>query len=197
MFSPFGLQSQAATAPLEPEYFEYLDEMIISANVVVVGEISWAGVTRTVGDPEGVEAPPVSFWGIELKVLSVLSGELDPNSGKETIIVETHVTPGDLLPTGAGVFALRHKLDMRFRQDLLPSSRGRPPAEGEDDKYRLVSSQGVFFDSSEGIKNPIIDALTAGEAGDDDRYRDPVAQEVRGLSVDQLIEEIVRASGDR
>jgi hypothetical protein len=95
------------SAALEPEYFERLDDMISSATVVVVGEVLSAGVTRTLGDPRREEAPPIDFWGVELKVLSVLSGSLDPKSGTEVIIVETHFRPGDIVPRGAGIFALR------------------------------------------------------------------------------------------
>jgi hypothetical protein len=182
------------SAALEPEYFERLDDMITSATVVVIGEVLSAGVTRTLGDPQGEEAPPIDFWGVELKLLGVLSGDLHPKSGTEIIIVETHFRPGDIVPRGAGVFALRHKLDMSSRRDPLPGAQDRPPPKGEDDKYRLVSTQGIFVDSDEGVRNPIAEAVIAGTSDDDDVARDPIAEEVRGLSVDQLIDEITRAA---
>lgn len=171
----------AHVSVLEPEYFNSLEQMSTSATVVIVGKIESGGVTRTVGDPTGQEGPVMDFWGLNIRVLQVLAGELEPNSGQETIVVETHFRTNDRVPKGAGIFFLRHKLDVPPEADLGPLP------EGEEDKYRLVSSQGVFVESPRGMINPIVEAARESAEGDDDVPTDEIAEQVRGMTVGQLI----------
>lgn len=184
--------SLANPTAFEVERYEAVEEMSSLASVVIVGRVTEVKPTRTIREP-GVEGGDVTYWGMEVEVVEVLRGQLEPASGDAVITLESFAIANDDLPTGAAIMFLRHKLDPPPGGSLTG-----PIPEGEEDKCRLVSSQGLFINSPEGARNPISEALhgviadgTGGTVLDpqheDDEPVDPVAEQVYGMSMADLI----------
>ncbi len=178
--------SQAVVAGFEGEYFDGLEVMAQSASTVVIGQILSANKQRTYG-PE--EEGQIAIFQVEVEVLAVLGGP-NPVSTGDTLVVESPFTFPETTPSAAAILFLRLHDDADIIGPLDPESRG---------KYRLISSQGVIVDSPDGAVNPASDRAhleiehpdLAGEHDADDHEHDvvvdPVAEEVRGLSIEQLV----------
>ena len=177
----------------EVERYDDVRTMADSATVVIIGRVGDVVTTRTLTE-EGAEEAAVTYSGLEVEVLSVLAGELDPDSGLETIVVESILAPAGQPLGEAVILFLRHKLDSR-----QAGSRVGPAPPGEADKYRLVNSQGLFMESTTGVRNPIVEALRAAssqvaeglepstEELANNELRTPIADEVRQMTIQQVV----------
>ena len=172
-----------------------LDGMTNAATVVILGRAIGPGPSySSKGDPDNPE-DVTGLTSIRVEVLKVLAGELEANSGSQEIVVTAIGTPRGPTAEAPAVLFLRHNLDRSHMPPYEEPEFDDPRYEAAYqeqhaawlnfawDKYRLVSSHGIFVE---------VDGLATNPA----RPRGgPIADSVRELSLAEVIAEIESAAG--
>jgi hypothetical protein len=177
---------------IEWERYESLAQMTNTATVVILARALGDGPIWTGhGDPDVAE-DVIIVRSIRVEVLGVLAGELRPEDGSE-IIVTGLAVPRGRPPSAPAVLFLRHHHDDRVQPPPPviddPADRAAYQAQKADydafaaDTYRLVSSQGIFIETHDGVVNP---ARPSGGA---------ISDEVSGRSFDELAADIASVAG--
>lgn len=193
--------SQASLGAASYETGDGLDDVGRRSSAVVIGRVADFPEPRVVrGDADG---DVVTYGRMTVEVLEFIGGPRGVTAG-QTLTVEMSVEPAggaEALDTVA-ILLLRHKKD---------GPDGRPMAEfsEEPDVWRLISDQGVFVDRGDGIAvNPILAAAHLAETGsrvpiddfvdgdDLSSITDPVARDVQGLSIADLLTRLEEVASD-
>lgn len=144
---------------LEVEYPKGLADAVPSASAVVLGTVLRVEMTR---DFQG-ENPDDKFPYVGIVIEpELLAGALEPRfqetltvefMGGETLLAELKRT----LPVGhQAIWFLRHKHDTTGQPGFVP-------VPGEEDYFRLVSSQGLFLQGSDRVAAPLAEMLPGAQ----------------------------------
>lgn len=183
-------RSQAVSGASEAEYYTSLAELVSSATAVIRGEVVDSGPGRVLQGDVDIDRFETGF--ISVRVDEVLAGELPSEPRDQTITVETLHRP-EGRSSGPTILMLRWSPEVGARptEEVL---RTNPEVA---DLYTLTNAQAVWIELNGRATNPVLDAeQSATETSSDsraaDEHRDPVLEDVDGLSLEQLEEEIER-----
>ena len=146
----------------EAHKYGTLQDAANASDAVIVANVVGVRITRTLGDNEQEQA---SYVGVDVKPTEVLSGSLPPFA-QGSLTVEFLGSPQALaamnkaLPSDQVVLFLHQK-----GTGVLKVKPGAPTLD-ESQYFRLVSSQGLFVQTLNGVFNPVISRAAADTAGD-------------------------------
>lgn len=180
----------ALSAAIEIEHYDSLSQMVNSSTAVVLVRAigpgpHWSGQ----GDPAN-PSDKTGVSSLRVEVVEVLAGQLDFIDGSVVAVTGLNVPSGVATDDPAILFLRSHQ------ERLMPPATFADPRaqEGYDrhladfmafawDKYRLVSTQGVLVGVDGGTANPARDWL------------DPVAGEVRSMTMEEVAARIRAVAG--
>ena len=165
----------------EAERFFNLEEMAMSAHAVIVGRVIGEVTGPTITDASEPIDAEYTLVGYEIEVMEVVRGSLPV--GGDAFTLSTWGAPDEFSTAPALMF-------LRWKGQGYEDGWGKAPEAIEAwDRagYRLVSSQGLFIDTPSGAWNPISEASYGYLDEEPSKLADPVAQEARSLSFEDLL----------
>lgn len=164
----------------EAELADSIDGMARSASAVVVGSVEAVREGRTfVGD---VADDTFTYMELVVRVEDVVAGTLPIRAG-ETLVLEEL---GTRLATGSSLTGATHLLFVRAKGEPRPGVTLAGPLDDDRGRFRLLSSQGVVIGTSQGLRNPLLEAMGA--------QHDPIARELETIPSFEVLVERVRAA---
>ena len=162
---PFFAEIAYAPGMDERVHFQDLIGAARASSVVLLGRVTSVATSRSAGD-SAIEA--ITYTNVVVRPTRVLRGTL-PTEFANAVNVEFIGSPGaadairEVIPQGDGLWFL-HRKGEGFPKTSTKSLR---LAADESRYYRLVSSQGLFFQGDRSVINPVLPPETpeAGNAG--------------------------------
>ena len=189
----------APVGALEVEFYEDIGSMSEAATAVILAEV--VGLSppvqiRMEGNQSqtGMEDGASYTWGgYEVRVVEVVKGSLPVSNatptGETTIRLDSLVSPqGE--PPGLALLFLRSKAE-EYDQGIALSHSSELET-FERSGYRLVCSQGLFIDYNGTARNPVAEAMHGFQDDNPARPNDPIADSVRQMAFDAVVEMIRR-----
>ncbi|MCI0425168.1 MAG: hypothetical protein L0Z47_04860 [Actinobacteria bacterium] len=169
----------------EVEGFSTLEEMTSSADLVVIGELGETVNGPVVVADEGEGSEPVTLQAVEVRVLEVLAGI---GKTSESILFRWGFTGavGDNVHRGPVILFLRSGASEFAGGAVMPQGEVR---DWFSESYRLVSLQGAYLGTDQGMINPLSDEQYHGN--------DPVACVWVGKPVEVFIDAVLEAGQSR
>jgi len=177
----FWSSSMGISNARELNSFADIEEMASYAHAVIVGRVVGEVVGPTISGLDEPAGSEVTLVGYEVEVIELVRGSLPV--GEKTIKLYTYLAPDTYSDVPALMF-------LAWTGQAYEDGLGRNTPEAIEawDRagYRLVSTQGLFVSTPEGSWNPISEISYGYMEDDISRLADPVAEEVRAMSFDDL-----------
>lgn len=171
----------------EVEFYESLSAGSVAASAVIAAEVVDVRETRVITGEIATDQVPM--YGVALRPVEVLAGSLRGEYSEE-LTVEFVGDQANLaqkiddmkatMPQGQSVWFLRYKGEGVNPVDRPLSANEQETLEGDEQYYRLTSSQGLFIQGKEHVIDPVAAADPESMAAEAESY-DTMSQLVRSL----------------
>lgn len=176
--------SFAMPSALEYKQYDNLEEMAKDATIVIIGHVVGDALGPIIDEGGPERESLFQLGGAVVKIDELVAGELPV--GSDTVIVSP-MYPAGRKTEGPTLMFLRW--GGTFYDDGTIESSGSGVEQWDRQGYSLVSSQGLLIEGPEGAWNPI-SSVREGYREDKETptLADPVAEQVRYLTLDEVIE---------